>query len=478
MTPRTLVTDALASASRTGVTVVRGVLVIPIIIGALGTDSYGIWASTHSVVGIVSGIGSLRLSDGLVRYLPTESNEDQLFVDFLCLGAAAVIAVSGCFLGLTFVVDVFPGVTDNTDFRIAVASVMVAFSLYELSSGYLRARGEIKRYELINTVRTGIEAVVLIVVFSAGYDLVIGFHALTGVSLLLIAVILLLEFPSSAGLPRVSRFREYVRFSAPLVPMTISNRLVANADRYIVLLLLSPTAAGVYAVAASVARFIENLIQSVNPTLYPTLVDAWEREEWAKITELYETVVRWAIILFFPAVSGLFVVGDTILRLLSNAEVAQSGRSLLPVLGFAFLASAVVGLVQISLNVAEMTDQNGRVSIGVAVVNLVLNVTLVGFFGLYGPAIATVVTYLLALRYLLGILPEQVAFDLPWLTIVRAGIATAVMTGVLFALPVSFSAYVELIAVPATGVVIYALAIVLVGEVSTDDVQFFRHHLG
>ena len=70
------------------------------------------------------------------------------------------------------------------------------------------------------------------------------------------------------------------------------------------------------------------------------------------------------------------------------------------------------------------------------------------------------------------------AFDLPWLTVVRSGIETAFITAVLIVLPLTFSAYVELVAVPAIGVVSYALAVVLIKEVSTEDVQFFRHHMG
>lgn len=469
---RKLATDTAFSFGRLLLTVVRGLVVVPIITKLIGTGAYGVWAAVLGLVSIATALGSLDAGNALIRYTPEETEEGRVLTDLLLLVGAATVATVAVVVAADAVFGVIPA-GSTRDLAVPAVVLIGVRSVSPIVRSYPRAINQVKTQELLNVVQTVAEIAGLAVVLFLTRDIVSALWVLITVTAVIDASTLAYYRPAT-GLPRLSDLRRYLTFTIPMLVQTLSSRTIRNADRYLLLVLASPTAAAVYAVCSSASKLVENFIEVINPSLYPQVVDAWTRNDIETLAELYSFILRWFVLLGVPAVAGMGLLAREILITFSTDAVADLGTVLLPITAFVFLVSGLNSPLVFLVNATEQNAVLSNSYLPAAVLSVVLNLALIPRFDVFGAVAATGVGYGIVTVYLVYWTRRRVAYRLPVVTTVRSVAATAVMAAAVLAAPPLGSTYLQMAVYPVAGATVYFATMAVIGGIPWSDINTVR----
>lgn len=185
----------------------------------------------------------------------------------------------------------------------------------------------------------------------------------------------------------VSATRQWLLVSMPLLLMSGFQIVLNRADVLMVGTLLGATEAGLYNAGARTGRLLAFLLSAFNAIAAPMIGEYWADGDLEALEDLVTTVVRWV---FWPSLvlaTGLFAFSKPILGLFGNEFV--SAWPVLILVGTGQLVHAVTGPVGYLMGLTGHERESAWVFGGSAVLNVVLNLILIPFFGLVGSAAAT-----------------------------------------------------------------------------------------
>lgn len=469
MDSKKLFTDFSVSLIRKGVTIVRGFIMIPLLTKLLGTDAYGLWASILGLVTIASGVGSFDFSSALIRYTPEEDISGQTFVDLTVLTGASAVVTGGLFVVVDTVVGILPPGVDSGNLLVATVALIVAYSLQNTVRNYPKAQNRVKFYELIHISQIVLEILALVIAIFLTNNIIFAFWSIFGVAVVVNSGIIVATLLRQQPRPNSSNFKKYITFSLPMAVQTFMGRSIRNIDKYLLLILASPTAVGVYAVSSAIGQTLENIAQALNPTLYPAVVRAWRDNEYDVLSDIYQKIIRWFVILGVPAVTGLTILASPLLVTLSTDAIAKQGRYLLPILAIAFVISTINGPLVFIIQASERTESLMKIYTVGAVVNVIINLLAIPRYGSLGAAVATLLTYVVITAYIYIWVKKRIPLSLPIKTTVKSVFSAGVMTSCLLAIPPLFE-LLQIVIYPIVGAVVYLVTMVVIRGISREEV--------
>lgn len=457
-----ILSDAGVSAVRSLINVLTGIILIPIIIRLLGADAYGTWTIILAFISLVVIIGELHLHGALIRYSSKE-NDSQVFIDTLTLTVLIGVLLATCIIiGGYFVIKTI--LVDKLSFTIIVPiGFLIAMRIPgQILRNYLRAHQNVKGFEALEIIKSLAEMGAVIGILWQTSSLVGAIWAFVVVMFVFNLVLSVIFLPKHLTWPQPSNFTYYLRYSLPMVPKDLSGRILHDADKFLILFFLGPTATGIYAVAYSASSIFTSVTTVFNSTLYPNVTHAWDNGEFDQLRRFYTTILRWYWILALPAIAGLALLAVPILRLLSTASIAHQGVVLVPVLAIGFALQGLEFPLSYPLTAVEQTRTIAIITIVAVVINLLLNIALIPVVGVIGAAIATAVAFATRTVLLFMAVTNHLPIPLPIVGPVKSSIATVVMTIFLIVLPIEGWKR-TLIIYPTIGVVVFSVVFILIG---------------
>lgn len=469
---RRIISDAGVSALRNLVKMAAGIVVIPVITRLLGEGAYGIWATLISAVGLFSMVGGLHLHGALIRYRETEP-EGRAFSDTLTLSLfAAAVTAAAVFIGAVGYEFLVGFTSIPAGVFVPVALLVGSRIVLDLLFNYSRAQQRVKRFEGLQVTRNLLEAAVLVVLFWRTGNIVVALWGLVGVTIVLNAALLVAYRRQLAYWPDPSTFQQYLRYGVPMVPKEAAGSLLHHADKFLVLYFLGPVATGIYAVAYTVGTVFTSATSIFNSTLYPNVVTAWENDEFEELERFYGVFVRWYVVLVIPAIVGVSFLANAVLRFISTPTIALEGAILVPVLAVAFAVQGLEFILSYPLQAAERTRLIAGITTAAVTINIIMNIAFIPVIGLLGAALATLVAFGVRTGALYWYVTDHLDLPVPSAGAARSLGATAVMAGVLFALPVESWRW-QLGIYPLIGIVVFSIAFLLSGGVREDEWDWY-----
>jgi O-antigen/teichoic acid export membrane protein len=404
LTVRRMALETMANVAASALVKGRGLVMIVLVTYVAGLAAYGIWTQVQVLVNLLAIVGGLGLFNGIVRLYP-EAADAAARRSLFWGGATWVLAASGLaavalWAAAPLLADLLGEGHDAWAFRLGgVLVIGLACRWFVLS--WLRARDELHAFarwmsagELLDF---GLATALL---FATGT--IEGAIAGSAIAAILITAVLVVRIRRQVGGWTVAGtpHREMLRYSTPLVPLSLSDETLARGDRLVVGAVLGPLSAGLYAVVYSLASVVSLLHGALTTTFFPKQVRLQgDRDGVAH---------RWLMLLaavFIAAalIQGilLLVVGDQLVGWMVEGVVPDENVPLLLLVLTIGVAIYGVGrIVSTKLLVDKRTGRAALVWGGAAVLNLALNLALVPTAGLMGAAIATVVSYGVALLVL------------------------------------------------------------------------------
>lgn len=449
---------------------IRGIVFIPLITKLLGAEVYGVYVQVLVVAALFTGVFKLGLPSALVHYsqeLDDENNRGELYYSL-----TSVALISGGTIGivLTFIAPYVSHYTVGTEaystiFRVGSALVPI-YVAREMSQNYFRAKRQIKRFSLLDGLKT------YLMVGSVATVLLLFERTLMGVITTVITVEILFVLGlqiiiyAEVGLhrPSLSNFRTYLGYSMPMMVTTFSGNLQSRADRLLIGFYLGPLSVSVYSIAYTVAQLIRTLILPLRITLLPELSRLLSNDKRNECRDLITASLKYFLTIAIPSAFGLHLISDGLLSILSTQRIVESSQGIVLILSIGILFWGLEIIYRQLLNASEKTSLVSKIRVVGSILNILLNVIFILPFGILGAAAATLVSYMFTFGAIYNLTRSE--FDTHFdyrLT------ASAVGSAFLMMVVVSILPIESLVGMIAIAPVIYFFTLFLIGGIGRTE---------
>jgi O-antigen/teichoic acid export membrane protein len=402
---RLLRRNALGIYAVYGATVVSGLVVTPIVLHALGDETFGVWSFIVSIT-IYLAVLDLGLGPSVVRFTaeargrnrPEETNE----VASAALAAYAAIGVLTLAAGavVAWFVPFLIEMPDDAvaDARLAAFVVVVSLAarfplglFFNMFGGHQRADVQ----NLGNFIGTVLYAVLVAILIPAGGGIVTLAVVTLGVTLFRLGLPLLWlrrEFPElrlSRRHVTAARLRELLSVSWSNFLVQLANKVVFSTDIVVVGVVLGAREAAIYAIASRLFQLAFGLASVLTSLLYPAFAEYQGAGDEERQRRLLLAGLRGgsaaALVLALPllAIPEHLVTGWL-------GEGYEDSAVVLALLAVVVLLHQPLWLVTQYLIARGRQREISRLLVAAAAANVVLSVVLASTVGTWGVALATV----------------------------------------------------------------------------------------
>jgi O-antigen/teichoic acid export membrane protein len=378
------------------------IVVVPLLIGHLGTAKYGILTIAWSVVGYF-GIFDMGLSSALTKFIAervgheSEGEIEAIFqTGFLLLAASSICAGFG--LAAIARPLAYSWLSVSADLRLDTYRVFLIFALvlpFVVSAACFRGTlGAYQRFDLINKVQiaTGILSFgtpAAMLLFSHGLVPIVAMIALCRVGSWVAYLYCCTQVLPSFDLAwhaRRALVRPLVTFGGWISLCNVAEPLFLYSDRFILASLVSVSAVAYYATPFDVVVRLWSIPDALNSALFP-LYAAGLKTNTNRVLELFEKAGHYIFPLTFAPVLFIVLFAGDILGLWINWAFAAHSAVVLQWLAVGVLLSSMAR-VPWTLLVAYRPDLPAKLVTFEAPVYVTALYFMISHYGLTGAAMA------------------------------------------------------------------------------------------
>jgi len=187
----------------------------------------------------------------------------------------------------------------------------------------------------------------------------------------------------------IKRGVEMLRYSIPLIPNGIVWLLVSALNRPILEYYYGLNSVGIFAVASKFPAIII--------VVFSIFISAWQisvLDEFKKINyeQFYNKILRIIFLMLIILSCTIAIFSEKIIFLMAHEKFMEASN-VLPILTFAVIFSSLSGFVGANFSAVKKSKYYFYSSVFGAVASVIFNWLLIPLYGLYGAAIAIVISY-------------------------------------------------------------------------------------
>lgn len=433
---RLLRRNALGVYAVYGASIVSGLVVTPIALHALGDEAFGIWSFVGSIT-IYLALLDFGLGPSVVRFTaeargrraPEETNR----VASVALLLYGVIGIATLAAGaaVSWLVPLLIDTPDDLVWETRLAAFLVTFSLaarFPLGLFYNLLGGN-QRFDvqnLGNFVGTVLYAALVAILLPRGGGLVLLGALTLAVTLVRLGLPLLWlrrEFPElrvRRSYVTRERVRELVSVSTSNFLVHVANKVVLSTDIVVVGIVLGPRAATLYALPAKLFQLAFGLCSVGANLLFPAFAEHEGAGDAERQRRLLLVGLRGSVAAALLIALPLLLIPDLLMEGWVGDGYGESSPVLVLLAAVVLIHQPVFLLTNYLIARARQREV-ARTLIAAVGVNVVLSVVLAQTVGLWGVALATLVSDLAALLFVVPALVAPAA-AIPLATFARAAL--------------------------------------------------------
>lgn len=364
-------------------------LLLPLYTAILEPEVYGIADLFNSYIYLIIPLVSLMLDQGLFRFL-LECREDEkrkktLLSTVLLINFVEIII----YLLIYMVIQRYIG----SQYKIFLLIDVALNILLNTFLQFARGTGKNSVYAIssfLSASMTVVSNVIMLVFLRMGvWGLFVS--TVVGRAIALFFAIILLKTWKYFDFKEFSKdeAKRLMSYSLPFIPNQLSWWIISVSDRTIISWFLNVAANGLYSVA--------NKFSSIYITFYNIFNLSWTESVSLHINdkdseEFLENTINTMFKLFYSICIGIIAYMPLVFPLLINDQYNQAYGQI-PILMLAVLFQVIVGLYSVVYVALKKSNEIAKTSFWAAVINIVVNVALINFIGLYAASISTLVSY-------------------------------------------------------------------------------------
>ena len=184
--------------------------------------------------------------------------------------------------------------------------------------------------------------------------------------------------------------KKLLLFSLPLLAVSTLHLIINWSDTLMLGYFKTPEVVGLYNGALPIAQLIPIILISASFIYIPIASGLYSKKLITEIGRIYQVLTKWIFSLTLPICLISIVFPETVLNFLFGVDYIQAAP-VLRILSFGVMFNVFLGLNSHSLVVMEKTKVIMFASLIGAISNVILNVTLIPYFGIIGAALASLV---------------------------------------------------------------------------------------
>ena len=407
-----------------------------------GVEFLGIYSLASSVTRIGEVFGRAGLHSGVMRFVSRLDKETEIetvkqrILSGLKLGLlfGIVIMILQIALADWLAFELFNG-SDLLKTVLIISAVSLPFATIMAISAFATQGYKLLKYKVmvLNIIRPAIMLVCVLVSISFfTKDTAVKYPLLISAVISSFAAIIFLNKLTNIKISQIFSGvidKELLRFSYPLMFVTILGTLMHWMDILMLGYFTDTTTVGLYHPAARTAGLLRTVLLAFMGIFAPMMSDYHRQGDVGEMGKLYKLIVRWIVSLSLPLAIIIIIYSKKIM-LLFGVQYLSASNVLMVLTTAAFIQTLFGGGGQ-TLTMTGFTKVNLFNSIIVVLINITLNLLWIPQYGIIGAAYATLIS--MALLGLLRIvevnhLIKITPFSLKLLKPIIAGI---IMTAVL-----------------------------------------------
>ena len=370
-----------------------GLLLIPLYLSRLTPVQYGIAELTMVFSAMMAVIAPLGVQHATGRYLVYESySKDRV------IGTSYVFILISLLIFGTVLFSLSPFITvlllDSTEYSL-VFNLGVGIFMATVLGNYL---AELLRIENRSIYLASLKLLMSIIKLSSICYLVLA-RSWKSEGILL-GHLMGLSIPavlSFGYLPFIRKFdpvllKQYLRYGMPMVFHKLASNLLSSGDRFVLKFLLGLEAVGIYSLAYKVGNIVGNASMPVQAAYTPFVFREADSKDGPRklmiggsLYALYTSAIGCCVMLLAPLLVEWFSKSPRFLRAID----------LVPLIVLGAFFHICYAITSFGIALREKTKYFPIITILSGLVNIILNLILIPLVGIYGAAIATVISYII-----------------------------------------------------------------------------------
>lgn len=368
---------------------------LPLYTAILSTEEYGTVDLLNTLVSLLLPIVTFQVEQAVFRNLIDNRENEDVKKKIISTGIFSVILQCIVYIGIFFIISPF----FENQYKYFLATNVIAYIFASLTQQMARGLGKNNHYAVgsfLSVFFTIIFNILFLVVFKFGaYGMLMA--NMLGQIICTVYNIFALKLYKYI---RISEFKKAIllklwKYSLPLIPNAISWWVFGASDRVIVSGILGVSQNGILSAAHKFA--------SVFITLYNIFNLSWTEMVSLHINDLdakeFLNKMTNMMLRFFTAMGiGIIACMPFIYPLMIDDKFS-AGYNQVPIMMIGSIFNVVVGLISTIYVAKKNTKAIANTSIVSAIINIVVNLLLIKFIGLYAATISTLVAYLVMSIY-------------------------------------------------------------------------------
>ena len=369
-----------------------GFITMPIFTRMLGTEQYGKYSVYASWLAIFVCVIGFKVESSIgTGFYHFKDSYYKFRTNILLEGT--VLSAAVIFIGIIF----SGNIANLVEFpvRIFILMLIEAFAQFVISfasSAWLYEKKAL--YNLVISVivlaATTILSVALLILMKDTSNLYYARVFGTAIPQIIIAAVILIIF---LGLQKFKYCKEYwiygLHFGIPIVFHSLSHQVLSQSDRVMMQkMMISDSEIGIYSFFYTFASILTAILGALNNSWCPFLYDLLDKKDYDKLKIRIKNYVQ----VFTILACGFLLLSREVVKLFSSRDY-WSGMSIVPIL---VLVVYCTYTYQFAVNYEFYNAKPKIVAFGTAfsaIVNIILNLMLIPHYGMYGAAIATLLSY-------------------------------------------------------------------------------------
>lgn len=444
MTTKKLVKEFGAIFSSEVLLLVASFISFPILARLLSKADYGFMSLVTMSLMLIANIASAGLNNSVLRYFGKYAQKFDriLFVNSLRLTTLVLglLAMSGYLI--VSAIAGFVGSLQSGFFSVLLISSLLipirAMTKIELS--FFRISEHVILMNLFNLLIRygGIAAgICLIYWYKTLSALYIGTIVAEALVLIVIYAVISTRMSELSFRPSLSavHVKEAFSYGLPLAVSGLLSYFLSSTDRYVIGYFLSAERVADYTVAINFCNYPIEILRNVYlATFVPLIMNSWNRTTFGDVdTQPLTNFVASYFWLAVPVVFGLVMTDVEGIRLLAGNRYSAIPY-LTPLLATSFALNGMNFVYISGLLYNKRTQAVLYLNVLTGLLNLILNLTLVPSIGIYGAAIASLISYSMFIIIASKLSRREMSFAVPVKDIVlsiSAGIFMLIVTKII-----------------------------------------------
>ena len=372
-------------------------ILIPLYTNKLGTDGYGQLALADMMYSLIVNVIAFQITAGYTRYYYDYDDEKRKQLKDTAISFAILCSIGFIFVNLVFG-KYYSGLILDMD-NSYIILLLLTFMASTEQIAYVLMLDFSMKYNAIKVVNYQIMKLVLNLLFviyyvaykSAG---IVGMYKGYCISNLLILIIIMFMYKIRVHFYiNMKMLKKMFVYSVQLVPTNIAAIVLNLADRYVLSILSGIATTGIYSLGTKFGMLIQPLvIEPFKKVFTPYKYEVWKEED--ANNKLNQWFIKYNILGF----SILFQISIWVklIIMITSPEEFIKAYTIVPLIAFSYFIYGKGEFYSLGIYVNNKTRYVAYIMAIAGMVNIVLNFTFIPVLGMYGAAIATIISQVIS----------------------------------------------------------------------------------